>query len=184
MEQMAERLWGSNEQDQWGSSPHPDSEHTSPRRNVREFPKRFRRMTHERRVVPSDMGTGVDPEDALKSLDNIKADSREMGYPVPDVTLVAEAKRILIGMQEYRPASFDAYSMDDGRVAIGVDGDFGRSMLIVCEPGGSALCVVTVNRVSRRARYGDSGFLPDDFVRQGLRDLTKATELAAERFEL
>ena len=42
---------------------------------------------------------------------------------------------------------------------------------LYCEPDRSALCLVTVNRVSRRARYQDSGRLPDCFVEEALRDL-------------
>jgi hypothetical protein len=108
---------------------------------------------------------------ALESLQDIEADAQKMGYTIPDAEVVKEASRILVDMIGYREASYDAYSMSGGKVAIGVDGGFGKSMMVVCESGGTALCVVTVNRASRRARYTDSGFLPDDFLRQGLREM-------------
>ena len=123
------------------------------------------------------------PIEAFECLRNIESDASSMGYDVPSEDVVAEAERILLGMYTYRQLPYDVYSMSDGRIAIGVDGGFGRSMLVVCEPRNTALCVVTNNRVSRRARYGDSGFLPDDFVKQGLRQLSAAPARTADKIQ-
>lgn len=109
--------------------------------------------------------------EAISNLDNIEADAQEMGYDVPGADVVGEAKRILLEMDEYRKASYDAYAMSDGRVGVAVDGGYGNSMLVVCEPGGTALCVVAEDLVSRHAEYEAVSFLPDDFVRQALRKL-------------
>ena len=117
------------------------------------------------------------PVEALASLENIGQDASSMGHPVPDEAAVEEARRILQAMHDYRQLSYDAYSMADGRVGIGVNGGPGRSMILVCEPAGKALCAITVDRVSRRARYDDSSFLPDDFVKQGLRQLSRGKTL-------
>ena len=119
----------------------------------------------------------VGPLEALKGLENIGEDALSMGYAVPDAVVVEEARRILHAMHDYRQLPCDAYSMSDGRVGIGVNGGLGRSILLVCEPGGKALCVVTIDRVSRRARYDDSSFLPDDFVKQGLRQLSSGKKV-------
>ena len=110
--------------------------------------------------------------EALEGLDTISDDAADMGYPVPQDSVVSEARRILGEMYSYRQLSFDAYAMSGGRVGIDVNGSVGRSMIVVCEPAGSALCVVTVGGVGRRSRYEDSGFLVDDFVKQGLRDMS------------
>ena len=104
-------------------------------------------------------------------MENIEADAQEMGYDVPKAEVIGEAKRILSEMAAYRKASYDAYAMSDGRVGVAVDGGYGNAMLVVCEPGGTALCVVTEDLVSRHAEYEAVSFLPDDFVRQALRKL-------------
>ncbi len=121
---------------------------------------------------------------ALECLRNIESDALGMGYDVPSDDVVSVAERILLRMYAYRQLSYHVCSMSGGRVAIGVDGGFGHSMLVVCEPGNTALCVVTTNRVSRRARYRNSGFLPDDFVRQGLRQMSAASARPADKVQL
>ena len=123
-------------------------------------------------------GGGIvkDPFEAVAQLDTIEADAIEMGYEVPKQAVVNVARRILEQMCSCVQLPFDAYSMSGGRVAIGVDGGVGRSMIVICEPEGSALCVVTVGPRSRRARYDDASFLVDDFVRQGLRDMAAVPE--------
>ncbi len=82
------------------------------------------------------------PKQALECLRNIESDALGMGYDVPSDDVVSGAERILLRMYAYRQLSYDVYSMSGGRVAIGVDGGFGHSMLVVCEPGNTALCVV------------------------------------------
>ena len=57
-----------------------------------------------------------------------------------------------------------------------VAGEAGCAFLLVCEPGGSALCVVTANGVSWRARYKTSQGLPDNFVREGIGDVRRREE--------
>ena len=68
----------------------------------------------------------------------------------------------------------DVFPCEDGQVAIEAR-SAGAAFTLYCEPDRSALCLVTVNRVSRRARYQDSGRLPDCFVEEALRDLAEQT---------
>ena len=91
--------------------------------------------------------------------------------PMPPESDIEEAKRIVLRLLNQLPEDTDVYLMDGGKIAIEVYGDLGYAFLLVCEPGGSALCVVTVNGVSRRARYESSRILPDYFVREGLNDV-------------
>ena len=86
-----------------------------------------------------------------------------------DDNVLSEAKRIVLQLRTRLPANTDIYSMDDGKVAVELYGSSGRGFLLVCEPKGSALCIVTVNGVSRRARYQTSRDLPDGFVSDGLK---------------
>ncbi len=83
--------------------------------------------------------------------------------------VLREAKRIVHGLRKGLPVDTDIYPMDGGKVAVELYGESGYGFLLVCEPEGSALCVVTVGSVSRRARYEDSSVLPDGFLREGLK---------------
>ena len=82
-----------------------------------------------------------------------------------------ETKRIVLGLRTYLSSNTDVYTMEDGEIAVEVFGSPGRGFLLVCEPAGGALCIVTVDGVSRRARYESSAILPDNFLKDGLRDV-------------
>ena len=181
MEQLLGHHWGSDGSSQWIDAPdHEGGDHVFGSladrvlRNylIRVIPAGNAEMPESAfEVVVTADTEELGISEAIANLDDIGADAREMGYEVPSAEVVAEAKRILLEMNAYRKSSYDAYAMSDGRVGVAVDGSYGNSMLLVCEPGGTALCVVTENLVSRHAEYETSSFLPDDFVRQALRKL-------------
>ena len=98
-------------------------------------------------------------------------DVADTGEPMPSESVFNEAKRIAHRIRSQLPTTTDVYLMDGGKIAIELYGDFGHGFLLVCEPGGSALCIVTVDGVSRRARYENSSVLPDGFICEGLRDV-------------
>lgn len=106
-----------------------------------------------------------------QAFDRISEESAEADHDAPPESVIREARRIVRGMLRCWARDYDVYPMDERRVAVEVDGGFGKRMLLVCEDGGSAFCVATVNRVSRRARYDDSRTLPDGFVWDALRDM-------------
>ena len=174
MELLQKNLWGYSDLRQWRNGPvHQSEDHVAEDLDIKFISEcLFQEFRGNPENVAMDQPVDASFLDAIASLDDIESDAHEMGYPIPEGKVVSEARRILIEMHNYRGVSYDAYSMSEGRVGIGVDGGFGKSMLVVCEPGGTALCVVTVDRVSRHARYGASSFLPDDFVKQGLRQLS------------
>ena len=101
----------------------------------------------------------------------IPEESMEDEHAVPPEEVIGEARRIVSRMLRLWPREYDVYPMDHQRVAVEVDGGFGRRVMLLCEPGGSALCIVTVDRVSRRARYEDSSGLPDGFMLDALKDM-------------
>lgn len=117
----------------------------------------------------------------LALFDQLEAEAVSMGHDIPGTDVITEAKRIFVQMPFSRHLSYDIYSMPDGGVAIGINSTFGRAMVLICEPGTSALCVITIDRISRRARYDGSSFLPDAFVREGLRSLTSGRESVPNR---
>lgn len=107
---------------------------------------------------------------------DLSQEAEDIGEPTPSGSVIEEAKRIVLSLRSQLPEDTDVYLMDGGKIAIEVYGDLGYAFLLVCEPGGSALCVVTVNGVSRRARYESSSILPDCFVCEGLTDVQQVAQ--------
>ena len=105
-------------------------------------------------------------EDCFK---NLESDAADVGNPMPAQSVVDEAKRIVLGLRPHLPHNVDVYTMEEGKIA--VFGHSGRGFLLICEPGSSALCIVTIGSVSRRARYESSTTLPDGFLKEGLQEV-------------
>ena len=106
----------------------------------------------------------------------LSQEANDTGEPMPLESDIEEAKRSVLSLLKQLPEDTDVYLMDGGKIAIEVYGDLGYAFLLVCEPGGNALCIVTVNGVSRRARYESSRILPDCFVREGLNDVRRVVQ--------
>ena len=101
----------------------------------------------------------------------LSEDAAETGETMACESVRDEARRIAHVLHKHLPTDTDVYLMDGGKVAIEFYGDFGHGFLLVCEPGGSALCIVTAASISRRARHESSSDLPDGFIYDGLRDV-------------
>ena len=124
---------------------------------------------------------GRNPElrDALRDLDQVTAEAREEGFPVPPDATLANARRLLRAMFKLLHQRFEVYPTPDGEVAIDAPGRPGCSVLLLCDADGGALCLVNMNGVHRRARYSDTSQLPDGFVREALAELKRWDDLAA-----
>ena len=109
--------------------------------------------------------------DALRDLEGARDEAREEGFPVPSDTALRDARRLLRAMYRILPRRFEVYPMPDGEIAIDVPGGHGRSVILLCEPDGGALCLVNMDGRHRRARYADTHDLPDGFVCEALKDL-------------
>ncbi len=124
-------------------------------------------------------GRNGELRDALKNLDEAAGEAREEGYPAPSDAALANARRLLRAMYELSPRRFEVYPTPDGEVAIDAPGGRGRSVLLLCDSDGGALCLVNMGGRHRRARYSDTSLLPDGFVREALAELARRDELAA-----
>lgn len=100
-----------------------------------------------------------------------ESDALEVVGRVPDDAVVGELKRIVLAMYRRWSADYDVYAMDEQTAAVEVRGAPGRGLLLVCEPGRGALCVVSIDGNSHRQRYEDSAVLPDRFIADGMRTL-------------
>ena len=116
---------------------------------------------------------------AARDLKEVADEAREEGFPVPSNNALEYARTILYAVYELSPKRYEVYPTPDGEVAIDASGGFGRSVLILCESGGGALCLVNMNGSHRRARYSDAKMLPDGFVREALAELDRRNEPAA-----
>lgn len=108
-------------------------------------------------------------------INDLATDAKNAGNPEPSASVLEETKRVAIGLRHYLPPDTDVYTLEDGKVAVEVFGSTGRAFLLVLEPGGTALCLVTTPGTSRRARYDNSAILPDGFTREGLQAVRFAT---------
>ena len=121
-----------------------------------------------------------DLRDALCDLDQAKDEAREEDFPVPSDKALNNARRLLHAIYKILPWRFEVYSTPDGEIAIDVPGGFGRSVILLCDSGGGALCSVNMDGAHRRARYEDTCMLPDGFVREALMELNGRNERARE----
>ena len=109
--------------------------------------------------------------DALRDLDEARDEAREEGFPPPSDAALRNARGLLRAMHGVSPRRFEVYPTPDGEIAIDAPGGPGRSVLLLCESDGGALCLVNMNGANRRARYADATALPDGFVRDALGEL-------------
>ena len=116
---------------------------------------------------------------AAKDLKEATDEAREEGFPVPSNSALEYARTILYAVYEFSPRRYEVYPTPDGEVAIDASGGFGRSVLILCESDGGALCLVNMNGSHRRARYSDAKMLPDGFVCEALAELDRRNGPAA-----
>lgn len=120
-----------------------------------------------------------DLRDALRDLDEARNEAREEGFPAPSDAALGNARRLLHAMYRMLPRRFEVYPMPDGEIAIDISGGPGRSVLLLCEPDGGALCSVNMDGAHRRARYSRMRGLPDGFVRDALAELGRPGGAAA-----
>ena len=120
-----------------------------------------------------------DLRDALRDLDQATDEAREEGFPAPSGKALESARRLLYAMYRISPRRFEIYPTPDGEIAIDAPGGPGRSVLLLCDSDGAALCLVNMNGAHRRVRYSDTRGLPDGFVRGALAELEQRDTLAA-----
>ncbi len=118
----------------------------------------------------------ADLRDALSDLDDAAAEAWDEEFPVPSDLALTNARRLLLAIYKLSPQRFEVYPTPDGEVAIDAPGGCGRSVLLLCDSDGGALCLVNMDGGHRRARYSDTGSLPDGFVREALEGLARRDE--------
>ena len=67
----------------------------------------------------------------------------------------------------------EVYPAPDGEVAIVAPGGPRRSVMVLCEPNGSVLCMMNMDGEHRRARYSTANSVPDGFLHDVLAELAR-----------
>ena len=101
---------------------------------------------------------------ALRDLREAIDEAIEVGFPQPSDTALENAERLLREMYGISPRRFEVYPTPDGEIAIDAPDGQGRSVILLCDSEGGALCMVNFNGHYRRARYSTTETLPDGFI--------------------
>lgn len=108
---------------------------------------------------------------ALQDLHEITNEATEEGFLPPSDKALNNAARLLNEMYAISSRRYEIYPTPDGELAIDAPGGFGRSVILLCDSDGGALCLVNMNGKHRRARYSSVETLPDGFLREALTEL-------------
>ena len=109
---------------------------------------------------------------ALSDLDSTVEEAREEGFDtLPSDEVITSARRILQKMYEIHRCRFEVYPTQDGEIAISASAENQRSVLVICDKDGGALCSVNLSGLHRRAIYDSAATLPDGFVKEALAEL-------------
>lgn len=111
--------------------------------------------------------------DALHELREASDEARDEGFPQPSDTALENAERLLREMYGISPRRFEVYPTPDGEIAIDAPAGPRRSVILLCDSEGGALCMVNLNGQHRRARYSTTETLPDGFMHEALAELKR-----------
>lgn len=109
--------------------------------------------------------------DALQDLQETNNEATEEGFLPPSDMALNNAGRLLKEMYAISSRRYEIYPTPDSEIAIDAPGGYGRSVILLCDSDGGALCLVNLNGKHRRARYSSIEPLPDGFLREALTEL-------------
>ena len=132
-------------------------------------------MTTDRNPAPLDeglIGPRSDLADVVRVLDEAKAETEENGWP-SSARAHRSARSLLVRMIPLLTRRLCVYPLFDGEIAIEAVVASRGSVLLSCEPDGTVLCLVNIDRRSRHAKYETADPLPDEFLREALSELSE-----------
>ena len=109
--------------------------------------------------------------ESLNDLQGAENEAYEEGFQTPSNLALSNAERLIKEMYALSSRRYEIYPTPDREIAIDAPGGFGRSVLLLCDSDGGALCLVNINGRHRRARYSSTELLPDGFLREALAEL-------------
>ena len=108
---------------------------------------------------------------AVAELDNVVVEARDEGFKEPSKQAIENARKLLADMLYQYAKPVEVFPTEERDVHIHAQAGFRRSVTVICESGGSALCLVNLNGRHRRAFYSSADQLPDGFLREGLAEI-------------
>ena len=111
--------------------------------------------------------------EALRDLSEINDEAEEEGIAPPSELAIANADRLLRATYDILPRQYLVELLPERVIAITIPGGFRRSVMLLCESDGGALCSVNMNGKHRRKRYPHTDQLPDTFLREALSELRR-----------
>ena len=108
---------------------------------------------------------------ALHDLRYVTKEASKEELPLPSNGALNNAEHLLKEMYAISSRRYEIYPTPDGEIAIDAPGGYGRSVILLCDSDGGALCLVNMNGKHRRARYSSIETLPDGFLREALTEL-------------
>lgn len=100
-------------------------------------------------------------------------EAKEEHLPVSSDKALQSADHVLRAIYRIWPRRFEVYPMPNGEIAIDAPTGPGRSILVLCDSAGGALCAVNLDHTCRRARYADARLWPDGFLRDAIDSLVQ-----------
>ncbi len=116
------------------------------------------------RAIPPDLS------DALEEHQHATNEAEEEGFPLPSDLALTNSERLLRKMHKISPQQYEVYPTPDAEIAIRAMAPR-RSVILLCDSLGGALCLVNLNSGRRRKRYPNTDALPDSFLGEALLDL-------------
>lgn len=113
--------------------------------------------------------------DALADLHDAREEAAEREFIEPSDMVLKNAESLLRAMYDILPCRYEVYPMPDGEIAIDTPTSFGTAVIATCELDGSVLCFVHTEQDKRYRRFSFVE-LPNDFLRQGLLKLGRASK--------
>ena len=124
------------------------------------------------RFWPQDAGEKAEHlQAALDELNGAVDEAREEELQEPSKQAIKNARELITAVCGWHSAPVEVYPTREGDIAIYASGNGRRSVEILCEAGGSAMCLVNLNGRHRRAIYDEAEMLPDGFLREALAEI-------------
>ena len=109
--------------------------------------------------------------DAFADLQDVVEYACEEGFPIPSKSAINNAERLLREIHSISSLHLEVYPTPDGEIAIHTPNSHGRSVLLLCDSAGGALCLANLESEHHRKSYPTVDALPDKFLRQALTDV-------------
>ena len=116
----------------------------------------------------TDASEPPDLVEALLDLYDARKVAEEEGDVIPGEHALQNAERVLRAVYRAAPRPYSIYPMPDGDIAIDAHSPQGTKVIVMCDPDGSARCLVHIDGEFSQRNYDDPSIIPDHFIMDAL----------------